>query len=202
MEAPAPMISLRERKKARTRELLVEVAIELFLEQGFDATTVDQIAARAEISQRTYFRYFPTKEAVVFQDHARRIARFRELLAVHRGAGTPLETVWHALDELTADFVRDREQFLTEYRIVTASPLLIARDVELDLEYEAAIAETLAGASRARSAQQRARIHAGAIFGAVRAVMQEWYSHDCQIDLHALGREARRILEPRPGKRR
>lgn len=197
-----PVTSLRERKKTRTRELLVEVATELFLEQGFDATTVDQIAARAAISPRTYFRYFPTKESVVFQGHGKRISRFRDLLAEHRKAGTPVETVWRALDELTRDFVQDREQFLTEYRIVTASPLLIARDVELDLEFEAAIAETLAGSPRARpAAQRRARINAGAIFGAIRAVMQEWYSNGCRIDLAALGREARQILEAGSGKR-
>ena len=56
----------RERKKARTRETLAEVSLELFLERGFEATTADDIAAASGISRRTFFRYFPTKEAAFF----------------------------------------------------------------------------------------------------------------------------------------
>lgn len=60
--------SLRERKKARTRAALREHALRLFREQGYQATTVEQIAAAAEVSPSTFFRYFPTKEALVLGD--------------------------------------------------------------------------------------------------------------------------------------
>lgn len=56
---------LRERKKQRTRSTLIDAAVELCLRQGYEHTTVDQIAARAEVSPRTFCRYFPSKEAVV-----------------------------------------------------------------------------------------------------------------------------------------
>src|ERR1700722_7152467 len=59
---------LRERKKARTRAALREHALRLFGEQGYHATTVEQIAAAAEVSPSTFFRYFPTKEDLVLQD--------------------------------------------------------------------------------------------------------------------------------------
>lgn len=59
---------MRERKKVRTRSTIQHHALRLFREQGYGATTVSQIAQAAEISESTFFRYFPTKEAVVFAD--------------------------------------------------------------------------------------------------------------------------------------
>jgi len=65
---PEVAIGLRERKKLRTRALIQKEAIRLFLERGFEATTIEEIAEAAEISPSTFFNYFPTKEEVVLQD--------------------------------------------------------------------------------------------------------------------------------------
>ncbi len=66
--AEAAPVGLRERKKIRTRAAIRDNAMRLFEQQGYAATTVDQIAAAADVSPSTFFRYFPNKEAVVLTD--------------------------------------------------------------------------------------------------------------------------------------
>ncbi len=65
---PEPRAGLRERKKQRTRAAIQKEALRLFLKEGFAATTIEDIAEAAEISPSTFFNYFPSKEAVVFED--------------------------------------------------------------------------------------------------------------------------------------
>lgn len=66
--ADRPPLGLRERKKIKTREAIRTATYALIKEQGYDATTIDQIAERAEVSPSTVFRYFPTKEDIVLTD--------------------------------------------------------------------------------------------------------------------------------------
>jgi AcrR family transcriptional regulator len=92
---------LRERKKQRTREAIVEAAFELFGERGFDGTTIADIAEAAEIAPRTFFSYFPSKDDVVFHDFEEKFAMFASWLrerepgtntidALRAGIGTTL----------------------------------------------------------------------------------------------------------------
>jgi AcrR family transcriptional regulator len=67
-------LGLRERKKQRTREAIVNAAFALFEERGFEGTTIADIAARADIAPRTFFSYFPSKDDVVFHDFEERYA--------------------------------------------------------------------------------------------------------------------------------
>jgi AcrR family transcriptional regulator len=112
--AETSVYGLRERKKLRTRATLIEAAAELCLRQGFDNTTVDQIAAAADVSPRTFSRYFPTKDAVVaaiademdtyiagaLEHQPTDITEHEALLLAH------LEVFGPALDYQTAAFTR------------------------------------------------------------------------------------------------
>jgi AcrR family transcriptional regulator len=84
---------LRERKKQRTREQIAEAAMRLFAERGYQATTIADIAAAADVAPRTFFAYFPSKEAVVFNNVDRDLA----LLASALGDRLPGETAFDAL---------------------------------------------------------------------------------------------------------
>ncbi|MCL4235315.1 MAG: TetR family transcriptional regulator, partial [Deltaproteobacteria bacterium] len=77
----------REDKKARTRDAIFHAAVRLAESRGFDATSVEDIAAAAQISPRTFFRYFPAKDHVMFPYHADYVARFRELLRQSSSGG-------------------------------------------------------------------------------------------------------------------
>ncbi|MEV7779892.1 TetR family transcriptional regulator [Kitasatospora sp. NPDC088351] len=86
---------LRDRKKARTREAIRTAALDLFEEQGFERTTVDQICRRADVAHRTFFRYYPSKESLLFGwDFGRQI--IDEFAAAPAALGL-WEAFWHAL---------------------------------------------------------------------------------------------------------
>lgn len=137
--------SLRERKKARLRLELTKAAVGLFQQQGFDATTVEQIASAVETSPRTFFRYFGTKEDVLFGDAPDRLEQFRATLAAADPDRPALEIVSDALTEAVL-FVSIFDDPALEADIAAiwqseAAPR--RRYMEIVLEWEGAVAEFL-----------------------------------------------------------
>jgi AcrR family transcriptional regulator len=102
----APATGLRERKKQKTRDAIVRAALRLFERRGYDATTITDIAAAANIAPRTFFAYFPSKEAVVFHDVDAEFERLAERLR-GRPAG---ETVFDALRAWIRDWLGEPER--------------------------------------------------------------------------------------------
>ena len=108
------------RWEPNARERLVRAALDLFSEQGYDATTVSEIADRAGLTKTTFFRHFPDKREVLFagQDiHTRLLA---DAISAAPSSATPLEAVRAALDALTATFTDDRREFGAKLRPVIA----------------------------------------------------------------------------------
>src|SRR5689334_10728619 len=134
---------LRERKKAEARAALVESALALFAEKGFDAVTVEEIAAAANVSRRTFFRYFPTKEDVVLERRREQLDLLKTVLAAAPATTSIEAVVREALAKIAADYESNRRRILSERALFTKHPSLAVRDLEIDRAFEHAVAHAV-----------------------------------------------------------
>lgn len=176
---------LRERKKQKTRWAIQEHALRLFAEQGYDATTVEQIAEAAEVSPSTFFRYFKTKEDVVSED------RYDDLIiaaieAAPPGLG-PLATMRHALQVSLGDLKPgENEQILTRMRLVLSVPSLRARTMTNLLESTDAFAPPIARRLGREPDDFEVRAFVTGCMAAAGMGVFAWYDADGQRDLGEL----------------
>jgi len=136
-------VGLRERKKARTREALQAAAMTLFARKGFEGTTVEEIADACEVSPRTFFRYFPTKEDVLFADAAARRERLLAAIAERPLDEVAFAALRAAMQALAVDYGHDRAALVARSKVVQASPQLQAYKAEHQHGWEADVADVL-----------------------------------------------------------
>jgi AcrR family transcriptional regulator len=188
---------LRERKKARTRAAIREHALRLFGEQGYQRTTVEQIAAAAEVSSSTFFRYFPTKEDVILQDDmdTRMVEAFErqppELGPVAAVRAATREVV-ESYSEADLDVLRQTSTF------TMTVPEVRARAMDEFARTIAVISEALAKRTGRPADDLAVRVVAGAIVGVIMSITMPWegWSSDHQIvDMFARIDQALALLE-------
>lgn len=193
----APMSGLRERKKQRTREAIQREALRLFDAQGYDETTIEQIAEAADVSPSTFFRYYPTKEDVVLSDD------YDPMLAaalLARPSDEPLATSLRRamVDTMRVLFATAESESLlwSRSKLVLDVPSLRARihDGMESMRLE------LAGAFSLRSGRPSddldVHILAGAVAGALNTVAMRWLRDGQRQDLVDLVDRAVEMLEP------
>ncbi|NYH81128.1 AcrR family transcriptional regulator [Actinopolyspora biskrensis] len=110
----------RALKAARTRANIEAAALNLFREQGFESTTIEQIARAADIAPRTFFRYFPSKDAVLFGDLSGELERVREALNERTGDEHPMHALAVAMLDASDRIEVDREQHLMRAELLNA----------------------------------------------------------------------------------
>jgi AcrR family transcriptional regulator len=181
--------SLRERKKDATRVALSRTTLQLSKKRGFDNVTVEEIVEAAGVSRRTFFRYFQTKADAVFDGYAERLTRFRARVASERGAA--FTRIRAGLLATSQEYAEEKSDLVSQYRIVQSSPVLAARELELDRGWHQAFEEVLRG----EHPPYEARVFAGAILGVVRAALGEWFEKDGKPDVVTLGVRALDLLE-------
>ncbi|RMI31942.1 TetR family transcriptional regulator [Nocardia stercoris] len=126
---------------ARFRLGVIDHALRLFAEQGYEATSVDAIAAAAGISRRTFFRQFGSKEDVVFADHEAQLAWARGYLGAAQG--DPWDAVCEAIVGLFERFTQTRELAARRYQVVREVPALRDREIVTVFRYERLFTEFL-----------------------------------------------------------
>ena len=163
---------LRERKRQQTRERLTRVAMALFLERGFEATTLDDIAAAADISRRSFFHYFDSKEDVVFAWHEEITAALVAAIAARPAS----ESMLTAAENAMAAFARQIEpaEAIAMARLKRDNPALQARDQVKYEQLERALAEALARRGGHKAEKLGARLTAMIATGAMRIGGELW----------------------------
>jgi AcrR family transcriptional regulator len=181
----SPAQGLRERKKQRTRDTLLRSALVLFTERGYEATTVDDIAEAAKVSQRTFFRYFASKEEAAF--FVSRLAESHFVDAVRRRPPeeAPLDAMrqalvecWDTIGEAVEQLV-PLELHMRFYRVIESTPALLAAHLRRATELEEEIARIVARRENVDvDADPRPRVVVAA-FGAVMRVTERiWSTRD------------------------
>ena len=199
-----PRIGLRERTRNAVRAQLAEAALQLFVEQGFEATTVEQIAAVTGLSRRSFHRYFASKEDVLGQW----FAEMGQQLAAALAARPPQESPWFALRRTFDDLVEglsSRPEALLITRMMLNTPALHASHLQKHTHWQTLLTEVLQCRLTAGSTTP-VRIAAAALTGAALASLDsaqsEWAREDNQRPLSELVDQAMNAVAPLTGPAR
>lgn len=175
------MQGLRARKKHRTRLAIRAAALEMFDAQGYEATTVEDIAARAEVSVTTFFRYFPSKDEVVFAPGQDLLPRLQRELSARATPKNDLEAVRRAL--LLVLEGQDLTRLAQEVRVVSKAPVLRGRAEVLREEWQAGISEALAKRHGLPAPDNACRLTAEVALVAYRRAAESWVAEGAEDEL-------------------
>jgi AcrR family transcriptional regulator len=169
-------LTLRERKRRRTRALLIETGRRLFEERGYDATTVADIAEAAEIGARTFFTYFQTKEQLLFAETDPRVEAATRAIDSRRDDETPAQVLLRGLDSAIVHEEAVSPVAQLRLRLMPDVPAIQARALRLQLDAQHRITEALRAAYPEGDAVELAALVGGYI-GAVAAGFQHLADH-------------------------
>lgn len=171
---PAPAPGRRERRKRTTRQALEEAALVLFARDGFDATTVEAIAERAEVSPRTFFRYFAAKEEVLDMGWAERRERLARLVREAPADADDLTSAVHALEGIAVDFEAERHRVTLRAAAVATSSALRGRTTDTLTAWEATLARGLAARRGLAAPDEEAAVAAAVAVALWRWAIRQW----------------------------
>ena len=176
-----PKLSLRERHALETRERIVGEALALFVEQGFDATTVDEIAAKADVSPRTFFRYFATKDALLFHDFEEQLTQVQKLIAQRPESESAVDTLVAVLKQMIATVESTPAQRDLLVRLLSERPSLRAYQREAIARHgESVITGVLAARASLPPDDAGTQAVVASVFACFDVALQQWTAHGAQ----------------------
>lgn len=169
-------LSHRDQKRARTHARIQQEGLRLFLERGFDAVTLDDVAAAADVSRRTLFHYFPSKEAIALGFKAGLGPRIVAAVARRPDGEGLLEMAEHALTDMAGDYQSAEAKALA--RLVHDTPALRGGDHAKYEEMERMLADALARRAGLSVDPEQAHVVAVAAIGVLRQATEAWLASD------------------------
>jgi AcrR family transcriptional regulator len=173
---------LRVRKKERTRRAIQQAALDLFAERGYDATTVEAIAAEADVSTTTFFRYYGSKEDVVFADRTYRESVLGPAIADRPAGEGDMAAVRWAIENFWIGSV-DQEIVAKQSRAAASSPALLGRGLEVSASFERVIADALAKRRGVSPDDPSCRMTAAVAVSVLGHAVSSWAQGDRSISL-------------------
>ena len=180
----AGVAGLRERKRQQTRERLTRAAMALFLERGFEATTLDDIAAAADVSRRSFFHYFASKEDVVFAWHEETTAALIGAVAARPAGESMLTAAENAISAMATQL--EPGEAIAMARLKRDNPALQARDQVKYEKLERALAAALEKRAGHKTEKLGARLVAMIATGAMRIGGELWAAEGAREKPEAL----------------
>jgi AcrR family transcriptional regulator len=171
--AGPPATGLRIRKKQKTRLAIYDAALELFAQQGFDATTVEQIVQRAEVSTATFFRYFPTKGDVVYNSGGFDIELLEQAIIGRPAGEDDLTAIRRAVVDRWVPAL-DLERVARQVRAAAKSPMLRGMTTELSAQWQGVITSALQIRRGGEGADPVCRITVFVAFAVISSASNSW----------------------------
>jgi AcrR family transcriptional regulator len=178
----APAEGLRSRKKVKTRVAIEDAALALFEEQGYEATTVEQIADRAEVSTTTFFRYFPTKAEVLLSDHGQQLPALHEAIVERPLPESDLVAVRRAVQQEWVATI-DPGRTARKARIVATSHALRGMSFERGFRWLSIVTAALAQRRDLQASDERCSVAARVALGVLGSAVEGWIEGGCREDL-------------------
>jgi AcrR family transcriptional regulator len=175
-------LSLRERQKWVAQSAIEETALRLFLQQGYEHTSIQDIASAVKMSPRTFFRYFASKDEVLLGPM--RVAQQEALIALQRmmPTSTPHAALRAMLMLLARRYQEQRDRFVLRYQVVLESPSIAALFLFTFVEAEPAISQALYTHLEAATDRNEIRFLVALHMAALRVAIEEWLEHEANAE--------------------
>ncbi len=185
----AQPMSLRERKKRLAQATIEETALRLFQQQGYEHTSIQDIADAVMMSSRTFFRYFASKEEVLLGPMRTILSDGLRFLQRVAPTESPHAALRATVEYLASRYQQQRASFLTRYQVVMQIPSIASLYLYALMETEPALCDALCSHLEAATNRNTIRFLVGIYMTALRVALEEWLEQEAQGDLVSLLRE-------------